>query len=106
MGTCNILNVSKQARIKAKAIAINTFLPKNGFRPLDMNLYTQQRYATSFYLPPVYSPQQQFPLYSLITPQTWSTTHSYLDPPLVSLFFVLNLHNRFTLGTALGTLKA
>nr|XP_021510613.1 la-related protein 4B [Meriones unguiculatus] len=86
-----------KARIKAKAIAINTFLPKNGFRPLDMNLYTQQRYATSFYLPPVYSPQQQFPLYSLITPQTWSTTHSYLDPPLVSLFLsFINLYNRFT----------
>ncbi|XP_006887754.1 PREDICTED: la-related protein 4B-like, partial [Elephantulus edwardii] len=75
-----------KARIKAKAIAINTFLPKNGFRPLDMNLYTQQRYTTSFYLPPVYSPQQQFPLYSLITPQTWSTTHSYLDPSLVTPF--------------------
>lgn len=74
-----------QARIKAKAIAINTFLPKNGYRPLDMNIYTQQRYTTSFYLPPVYSPQQQFPLYSLIAPQTWSTTHSYLDPSLVSL---------------------
>lgn len=96
MGTCNILNVSKQARIKAKAIAINTFLPKNGFRPLDMNLYTQQRYTTSFYLPPVYSPQQQFPLYSLITPQTWSTTHSYLDPPLVTPFPNTGFINGFT----------
>ncbi|OWK03063.1 LARP4B [Cervus elaphus hippelaphus] len=74
-----------KARIKAKAIAINTFLPKNGFRPLDMSLYTQQRYTASFYLPPVYSPQQQFPLYSLIAPQTWSATHSYLDPPLDTL---------------------
>lgn len=79
--------ISKQARIKAKAIAINTFLPKNGFRPLDMSLYAQQRYTASFYLPPVYSPQQQFPLYSLIAPQTWSATHSYLDPPLVSPVF-------------------
>lgn len=52
-----------------------------------MSLYTQHRYAASFYLPPIYSPQQQFPLYSLITPQTWSATHSYLDPPLVSLVF-------------------
>lgn len=49
-----------------------------------MSLYAQQRYTASFYLPPVYSPQQQFPLYSLIAPQTWSATHSYLDPPLVS----------------------
>ncbi|KAF3818762.1 hypothetical protein GH733_012179 [Mirounga leonina] len=56
---------------------------KNGFRPLDMSLYAQQRYTASFYLPPVYSPQQQLPLYSLIAPQTWSATHSYLDPPLL-----------------------
>lgn len=88
-----------KARIKAKAIAINTFLPKNGFRPLDMNLYTQQRYATSFYLPPVYSPQQQFPLYSLIAPQTWSTTHSYLDPPLVTPFPSTGFINGFTSPT-------
>lgn len=58
-----------KARIKAKAIAINTFLPKNGFRPLDMSLYAQQRYTASFYFPPVYSPQQPFPLYSLIAPR-------------------------------------
>ncbi|XP_069846683.1 la-related protein 4B isoform X2 [Dipodomys merriami] len=88
-----------KARIKAKAIAINTFLPKNGFRPLDMNLYTQQRYTTSFYLPPVYSPQQQFPLYSLITPQTWSATHSYLDPPLVTPFPSTGFINGFTSPT-------
>ncbi|CAO2595185.1 La-related protein 4B [Lemmus lemmus] len=88
-----------RARIKAKAIAINTFLPKNGFRPLDMTLYTQQRYATSFYLPPVYSPQQQFPLYGLIAPQTWSTTHSYLDPPLVTPFPSTGFINGFTSPT-------
>nr|XP_056713255.1 la-related protein 4B isoform X2 [Euleptes europaea] len=85
-----------KARIKAKAIAINTFLPKNGYRPLDMNIYTQQRYTTSFYLPPVYSPQQQFPLYSLIAPQTWSTTHSYLDPSLVTPFPNTGFINGFT----------
>ncbi|KAL0627963.1 La-related protein 4B [Plecturocebus cupreus] len=88
-----------KARIKAKAIAINTFLPKNGFRPLDVSLYAQQRYATSFYFPPVYSPQQQFPLYSLITPQTWSATHSYLDPPLVTPFPNTGFINGFTSPT-------
>ncbi|XP_030054684.1 la-related protein 4B [Microcaecilia unicolor] len=88
-----------KARIKAKAIAINTFLPKNGYRPLDMNLYTQQRYTTSFYLPPVYSPHQQFPLYSLITPQTWSTAHSYLDPSLVTPFPSTGFINGFTSPT-------
>uniref|UniRef100_A0A8C0JTV8 La ribonucleoprotein 4B n=1 Tax=Canis lupus dingo TaxID=286419 RepID=A0A8C0JTV8_CANLU len=88
-----------KARIKAKAIAINTFLPKNGFRPLDMSLYAQQRYTASFYLPPVYSPQQQFPLYSLIAPQTWSATHSYLDPPLVTPFPSTGFINGFTSPT-------
>ncbi|XP_041099615.1 uncharacterized protein LOC121310680 isoform X2 [Polyodon spathula] len=85
-----------KARIKAKAIAINTFLPKNGYRPVDVNLYAQQRYTTSFYIPPVYSPQQQFPLYSLITPQTWSTSHSFLDPALVSPFSNTGFINGFT----------
>uniref|UniRef100_A0A2K5Z2F7 La ribonucleoprotein 4B n=1 Tax=Mandrillus leucophaeus TaxID=9568 RepID=A0A2K5Z2F7_MANLE len=93
------LHIFTQARIKAKAIAINTFLPKNGFRPLDVNLYAQQRYATSFYFPPMYSPQQQFPLYSLITPQTWSATHSYLDPPLVTPFPNTGFINGFTSPT-------
>ncbi|XP_061205553.1 la-related protein 4B isoform X3 [Neopsephotus bourkii] len=88
-----------KARIKAKAIAINTFLPKNGYRPLDMNLYTQQRYATSFYLPPVYSPHQQLPLYSLIGPQAWSATHSYLDPSLVTPFPNAGFINGFTSPT-------
>uniref|UniRef100_A0A671G074 La ribonucleoprotein 4B n=2 Tax=Rhinolophus ferrumequinum TaxID=59479 RepID=A0A671G074_RHIFE len=88
-----------KARIKAKAIAINTFLPKNGFRPLDMSLYTQHRYTASFYLPPVYSPQQHFPLYSLVAPQTWSATHSYLDPPLVTPFPNTGFINGFTSPT-------
>lgn len=57
-------------------------MPKNGYRPVEVNPYAQQRY-TSYYIPPVYSPQQQFPLYSLITPQAWSATHSFIDPTLV-----------------------
>ncbi|KAG7487383.1 hypothetical protein MATL_G00022780 [Megalops atlanticus] len=76
---------SIKARIKAKAIAINTFLPKNGYRPVDASAAAQQRY-TSFYMPPVYSTQQQYPLYSLISPQAWATTHSFLDPALVTPF--------------------
>uniref|UniRef100_A0A8C5RPV0 La ribonucleoprotein 4B n=1 Tax=Laticauda laticaudata TaxID=8630 RepID=A0A8C5RPV0_LATLA len=89
-----------KARIKAKAIAINSFLPKNGYRPVDMNIYMQQRYTTSFaYIPPVYGPQQQFPLYSLIAPQTWSTTHSYIDPSLVAPFPNTGFINGFTAPT-------
>ncbi|XP_072514478.1 la-related protein 4B isoform X2 [Salminus brasiliensis] len=68
-----------KARIKAKAIAVNTFVPKNGYRPVDVSSNIQQRY-TSFYIPPVYGAQQQFPpIYRLVTPQGWSTP-SYLDP--------------------------
>uniref|UniRef100_A0A3P9CBF0 La ribonucleoprotein 4B n=3 Tax=Maylandia zebra TaxID=106582 RepID=A0A3P9CBF0_9CICH len=84
-----------KARIKAKAIAINTFIPKNGYRPVEVNPYAQQRY-TSYYIPPVYSPQQQFPLYSLITPQAWSATHSFIDPALVTPFHNNQFINGFT----------
>uniref|UniRef100_A0A8C4ZD72 La ribonucleoprotein 4B n=1 Tax=Gadus morhua TaxID=8049 RepID=A0A8C4ZD72_GADMO len=85
-----------KARIKAKAIAINTFMPKNGYRvPAEVNPYQQQRY-TSYYMPQVYSPQQQYPLYSLITPQAWSTTHSFIDPQLVTPFHNTQFINGFT----------
>uniref|UniRef100_A0A3Q3QQQ3 HTH La-type RNA-binding domain-containing protein n=1 Tax=Monopterus albus TaxID=43700 RepID=A0A3Q3QQQ3_MONAL len=83
-----------KARIKAKAIAINTFIPKNGYRPVEVNPYVQ-RY-TSYYIPPVYSPQQQFPLYGLITPQAWSATHSFIDPSLVPPFHSSQFINGFT----------
>ncbi|XP_035987144.1 la-related protein 4B isoform X1 [Fundulus heteroclitus] len=85
-----------KARIKAKAIAINTFMPKNGYRPVEVNPYAQQQRYTSYYIPPVYSPQQQFPLYSLITPQAWSTTHSFIDPGLVTHFHNNQFLNGFT----------
>uniref|UniRef100_A0A8C7VL04 La ribonucleoprotein 4B n=1 Tax=Oncorhynchus mykiss TaxID=8022 RepID=A0A8C7VL04_ONCMY len=84
-----------KARIKAKAIAINTFMPKNGYRPVEQQQQQQQRY-TSYYIPPVYSPQQQFPLYSLITPQAWSATHSFIDPSLVTSFHNTQFINGFT----------
>uniref|UniRef100_A0A8C1RSS5 La ribonucleoprotein 4B n=1 Tax=Cyprinus carpio TaxID=7962 RepID=A0A8C1RSS5_CYPCA len=74
-----------KARIKAKAIAVNTFVPKNGYRPADVSSNVQQRY-TPYYIPPVYGAQQQFPLYRLVTPQGWSATQSYLDPTLVTPF--------------------
>lgn len=77
-----------QARIKAKAIAINTFVPKNGYRPVEVNPYVQQRY-TSFYVPTVYGPPPHFPLYSLMTPQAWASAHTpgFIDPTLVGCFY-------------------
>uniref|UniRef100_A0A8C6SYI0 La ribonucleoprotein 4B n=1 Tax=Neogobius melanostomus TaxID=47308 RepID=A0A8C6SYI0_9GOBI len=85
-----------KARIKAKAIAINTFMPKNGYRPVEVNPYAQRQYASYYHIPPVYSPQQQYPLYSLITPPTWSTTHSFIDPALVAPFHNNQFLNGFT----------
>lgn len=70
-------------------------MPKNGYRPVEVNPYAQQRY-TSYYIPPVYSPQQQFPLYSLIAPQAWSATHSFIDPALVTPFHNNQFINGFT----------
>uniref|UniRef100_A0A7N6ALN7 HTH La-type RNA-binding domain-containing protein n=1 Tax=Anabas testudineus TaxID=64144 RepID=A0A7N6ALN7_ANATE len=83
-----------KARIKAKAIAINTFMPKNGYRPVEVHPYAQHRYTTSYYIPHVY-PQQHFPLYNLITPQTW-TTPSFIDPALVAPFHNNQFINGFT----------
>lgn len=75
-----------KARIKAKAIAVNTFVPKNGYRPVDMSSNMQQRY-TSYYIPPAFGAQQQFPpFYRLVTHQGWSTTQGYIDPSLVTPF--------------------
>nr|XP_055037466.1 la-related protein 4B isoform X3 [Misgurnus anguillicaudatus] len=74
-----------KARIKAKAIAVNTFIPKNGYRPVDVSSNVQQRY-TPYYVPPVYGAQQQFPLYRLVTPQGWSATQNYLEHTLVTPF--------------------
>ncbi|KAF5896441.1 la-related protein 4B isoform X5, partial [Clarias magur] len=75
-----------KARIKAKSIAVNTFVPKNGYRPVELSSNLQQRY-TSYYIPPAFGAQQQFsPFYRLVTHQGWSTTQGYLDPSLVTPF--------------------
>ncbi|XP_042200206.1 la-related protein 4 isoform X4 [Callorhinchus milii] len=74
------------ARIKAKPIAINTFFPKNGYRVLESNLYpqqtqTQQQFASPLFMQPVFNPQQQYPLYSIV-PQAWPATPPYFETPL------------------------
>ncbi|KAI5610268.1 la-related protein 4B [Silurus asotus] len=85
-----------KARIKAKAIAVNTFVPKNGYRPVDMSSNVQQRF-TSYYIPPAFGAQQQFsPFYRLVTHQGWSTTQGYLDPSLVTPFTNRGFINGFT----------
>ncbi|KAL1020738.1 hypothetical protein UPYG_G00004030 [Umbra pygmaea] len=77
--------------IMARIKAINTFFAKNGYRSMDSSLYaaqqtaqsqSQSQYSTNMYMPHVYSPQQQYPLYGIV-PQTWAPSPTpYFETPL------------------------
>uniref|UniRef100_A0A674CL72 La-related protein 4-like n=1 Tax=Salmo trutta TaxID=8032 RepID=A0A674CL72_SALTR len=75
--------------IMARIKAINTFFAKNGYRSaLDSSVYSQQGQSqsqytsTHLYMQPVFSPQQQYPLYPLVPP-TWNTSPApYFETPL------------------------
>lgn len=74
-----------QARIKA----INTFFGKNGFRSVDSSVYSQHaqpqtQYGSPVYMQQMYSPQQQYPVYPVVSP-TWNpSVIPYFETPLVS----------------------
>ncbi|MGH0191857.1 UNVERIFIED_CONTAM: hypothetical protein FKN15_077960 [Acipenser sinensis] len=76
---------AQQARIKA----INTFFAKNGYRSVDSSVFSQQTpsqtpFSSQLFMQPVYSPQQQYPLYGIV-PQTWTPSPTpYFETPLVS----------------------
>ncbi|XP_012874303.1 PREDICTED: la-related protein 4 [Dipodomys ordii] len=71
------------ARIKA----INTFFAKNGYRLMDSSMYsqpiqTQAQFPSPVFMQPVYSPHQQYSIYSLV-PQSWSPSPApYFETPL------------------------
>ncbi|XP_043939411.1 la-related protein 4 [Protopterus annectens] len=72
--------------IMARIKAINTFFAKNGYRVLDSSVYPQAQTQTQFpshlFMQPVYSPQQQYPLFSIV-PQAWSPSPTpYFETPL------------------------
>ncbi|XP_051515382.1 la-related protein 4-like isoform X3 [Myxocyprinus asiaticus] len=73
--------------IMARIKAINTFFAKNGYRSLDCSLYpqqshTQSQYNSPLFMHPVYSPQQQYPLYGIVPP-TWTPSPTpYFETPL------------------------
>ncbi|XP_051735685.1 la-related protein 4 isoform X3 [Ctenopharyngodon idella] len=73
--------------IMARIKAINTFFAKNGYRNLDCSVYpqqshTQSQYSSPLFMQPVYSPQQQYPLYSIVPP-TWTPSPTpYFETPL------------------------
>ncbi|XP_017271519.1 la-related protein 4 [Kryptolebias marmoratus] len=69
--------------IMARIKAINTFFGKNGFCSVDSGVYQQHaqpqgQYASSVYVQQVYNPQQQYPVYPVVSP-TW-------NPPVVPHF--------------------
>lgn len=73
--------------IMARIKAINTFFAKNGYRSLDCSVYPQQshtppQYNSPLFMQPVYSPQQQYPLYGIVPP-TWTPSPTpYFETPL------------------------
>ncbi|XP_014313722.1 la-related protein 4 isoform X4 [Myotis lucifugus] len=73
--------------IMARIKAINTFFAKNGFRLMDSSMYsqpiqTQAQYASPVFMQPVYSPHQQYSIYSIV-PQSWSPNPApYFETPL------------------------
>ncbi|XP_066527100.1 la ribonucleoprotein 4Aa isoform X2 [Hoplias malabaricus] len=72
--------------IMARIKAINTFFAKNGYRSLDCSVYqqshTQSQYNSPLFMQPVYSPQQQYPLYGIVPP-TWTPSPTpYFETPL------------------------
>uniref|UniRef100_A0A1A8MUR5 La ribonucleoprotein domain family, member 4 n=2 Tax=Nothobranchius pienaari TaxID=704102 RepID=A0A1A8MUR5_9TELE len=65
--------------VMARIKAINTFFGKNGFRSVDSGVYQQQaQFASPVYMQQVYSSQQQYPVYPVVSP-TWS-------PPIIPHF--------------------
>lgn len=76
-----------QARIKA----INTFFGINTFCNVDSSVYSQQaQFGSPVYVQQVYSPQQSFPLYPVVSP-SWNpsvnpSVMSYFDTPVVRIW--------------------
>lgn len=85
------LSFSLQARIKA----INTFFGKNGFCSIqDSGAYSQRAtlqtpYDSPVYVQQMYSPQQQYPVYPLVSPSWNPSGMPYFETPLVRTFNIL-----------------
>ncbi|XP_042533412.1 la-related protein 4 isoform X6 [Dipodomys spectabilis] len=73
--------------VMARIKAINTFFAKNGYRLMDSSMYsqpiqTQAQFPSPVFMQPVYSPHQQYSIYSLV-PQSWSPSPApYFETPL------------------------
>lgn len=76
--------LSLQARIKA----INTFFGKSVFHSVDSSVYSQHaqpqaQYGSPVYMQQVYSSQQQYPVYPVVSPSWNPSIMPYFETPLV-----------------------
>lgn len=73
--------------IMARIKAINTIFGKNGFRSVDASMYSQHaqpqvQYGSAVYMQQVYSPQQQYPVYPVVSPSWNPSVMPYFETPL------------------------
>ncbi|XP_026161908.1 la-related protein 4 [Mastacembelus armatus] len=73
--------------IMARIKAINTFFGKNSFRSVDSSVYSQHahpqaQYGSQMYMQQLYSPQQQYPVYPLVSPSWNPSVMPYFETPL------------------------
>ncbi|XP_041835854.1 la-related protein 4 [Melanotaenia boesemani] len=73
--------------IMARIKAINTFFGKNGFHRMDAALYQQHvqpqaQFDSSVYMQQVYSPQQQYPVYPVVSPSWNPSVMPHFETPL------------------------
>ncbi|XP_034530621.1 la-related protein 4 isoform X2 [Notolabrus celidotus] len=74
-------------QIMARIKAINTFFGKNSFRSVDSSAYSQHtqpqaQYSSPVYMQQVYSPQQQYPVYPVVSPSWNPSVVPYFETPL------------------------
>lgn len=73
--------------IMARIKAINTFFGKNSFPSVDSSVYSQQaqpqaQYGSPFHMQQVYSQQQQYPVYPVVSPSWNPSVLPYFETPL------------------------
>lgn len=73
--------------IMARIKAINTFFGKNSFRSVDSSVYTQHaqpqaQYSSPVYMQQAYSPQQQYPVYPVVSSSWNPAVVPYFETPL------------------------
>ncbi|XP_053723024.1 la-related protein 4-like isoform X2 [Synchiropus splendidus] len=73
--------------IMARIKAINTFFGKSTFRGVESSLYNHHStppapYGSPVYMQQVYSPQQQFPVYPVVSPSWNPSVMPYFETPL------------------------